>query len=528
MFKIIFLLFIMLSAEVSAASYYEPKSSIVSAARVGKNAVIIVDYNKMTLIQEMGGRWLENKIEITGGEAPKYPTGVFFDSARELLYVANYHHDNVIVLKKVSDSHFHVFAVISSEHTISPENVSVSPDGIMVAIANYDGGNVSVFKKFGDKYLFIYKIDLRQAHGVTTDSQYLFATGLENKRFIKADLSTGNIVASSGKKGRDPEKGEFLWPTSVLFLNGHLYLIDAHLSKLCLIDQLILVASECVGTQGNQRFEFNMPYGLVAFDTNVGVVDPFRSAITFFSSDLKFKEKPFIGKKDRNLKPSSNESYQNRLVKDGASPYHLKCILPEIFRGFLCDYNGISSQDHLLQISMGGRPGNLTSANFYLLDATLLTDDNYVFFSPQSQFVIALNTSSKPSLSFFTLPIANHYSRDIKQFLSEPVNKNGRNLSRLNRSQYHFRSAVTSSTKTLQDLAEVIGLPSVSTLQELLSDYGDFSESKKISEVQDIVPLAALCNASRKSLEVSQTARVENFEKVILPIIIHGKMCDEL
>lgn len=201
------------------------------------------------------------------------PTGVFFDSEGELLYVANYHGSNVLVCKVRDDNSVEVIKTISDADMVSPENVCVKNH--KVAVADYDGSRLFLFDENGK---LEWKKESGLAHGVTMSNDRIFVTSLMDRKISCYDYK-GRLIRETGQIGYEG-KDSFMWPTAIEYHDEgrQLLVTDAHTGRIyCYNDQLKYQSS--IGGNGPSNNTFNFPYSTVIAEKSIYVCDVFKRRI---------------------------------------------------------------------------------------------------------------------------------------------------------------------------------------------------------------------------------------------------------
>jgi hypothetical protein len=156
-----------------------------------------------------------------------------------------------------------------------------------------------------------------RAHGVAISGDFAFGTSLGERRVYKIALATGQVVKTAGKLGWGAE--DYLWPTALQATpDGRILIADAHLGRIREIDPESLKARRYLGTNGPGLGYFNMPYGLLANDDELGILSTFQNRILFLDGRFTKVRSQFlaggdwgaargaIAKQDRSLGPGWN------------------------------------------------------------------------------------------------------------------------------------------------------------------------------------------------------------------------------
>jgi len=224
-------------------------------------------------------------LKKTGGKAGGLtynPTGLFFSPATGLLYVANYTVNNILVFE-VDAGNYRLLlrGEVKSPHTVSPESVWVSDDGKFLACANYDGNSVTAFDISSSTPRELWNTPIKLAHGVCMAGGHVYATGLGEKRALyELDVKNGGILRTAGKRGWDPVRTGFLWPTSVYpYSPDMLLLSDAHTGYVYCIDRRSLKIRRFFGGNGPTFRYLNMPYAAIVHGERLIVLSTFQGRL---------------------------------------------------------------------------------------------------------------------------------------------------------------------------------------------------------------------------------------------------------
>lgn len=330
------------------------------------------------------------------------PAGVYWHNQRQRLFVANYLGNNILVFKlNQSGNTVLLESVISTEHTISPENVYVSEDGNYLVAANYDGDGVVAFRRvsYGNKWEEIWFTGIRQAHGVAIIKDRVFATGLVERRLYELDLWTGAILRSIGGLGWNPITPSFLWPTSVLpYGETAILLSDAQTGLLSTLSPTTLEHTSVFGGNGPTLKFLNMPYSAIAGHDKLVILSTFQTRIVVLEPQSLDVIKDFV-------LPGQDWSYVGELVRNGIvrdddlhetfrrgysfdDPYRWQHgpTLSMFGETFKMHFGGLVSQRHFL--SMPKFDGILNSRGiYYFLDHSRGGKGEFLFSSSARQLL---------------------------------------------------------------------------------------------------------------------------------------------
>lgn len=268
---------------------------MVSIAPLDDDNYVIANYGKLTLFNRKTKELSLLKPQMSPALHKEYgqgakgksiynPTGVFFSTKWNRLFVANYTGNNILIGSIDRQNRmFLIKDVIGSRYTISPENVYVSDDGKWLVCANYDGDSVTAYDISGSPAKFMWSTPVgKWAHGVCIADDRVYATGLTARAVFELDLKTGAILRKSGSQGWNPAKTEFMWPTCVYpFSPGELIVSDAHNGIVYLIDRRTLKARKYFGGNGPTFNYFNMPYCAIVHNGEIVILSTYQRRILF-------------------------------------------------------------------------------------------------------------------------------------------------------------------------------------------------------------------------------------------------------
>ncbi|MGD9807401.1 MAG: beta-propeller fold lactonase family protein [Deferribacterales bacterium] len=316
------------------------------------------------------------------------PTGLFYSRKYEKLYVANYKGDNILIFNVDLASKTLLYqGEIQTKNTKGPENVFVTNDGNYLACANYDGSSVSLFElSTYKKFKEIWSTDIGQAHGVTVQDGFVYATGLTKRKIYKLDIKNGKIVKSIGKIGSDPSENGFLWPTSINNLDDEsLVVSDAHTGYIYILDKDSLHIKSYFGGNSLGYNYLHMPYCVVVDGERYLIASTFQDRIVEGSIKNWAAEKSFIfsGRKWASLDNKEINAYIDNydvyIYKKGPK---LKILGKEYTMGFGHLYP-VDKDIPILRLP-DTKSINNNAGYFYFTDLLKIKNSN-VLFSPQSK-----------------------------------------------------------------------------------------------------------------------------------------------
>jgi DNA-binding beta-propeller fold protein YncE len=202
------------------------------------------------------------------------PTGLYYDEENDLLYIANYTGHNVFVCKIKDDGNLELIREFTHPEMQSPENVSVTSDGKKVAVADTDGGAVYLFDQTGN---VLWKNELSQAHGVTTDDRHVYASSLFDRTIVKYDMN-GKEVARVGALSALEGQDAYVWPVCVYAYGNSILITDAHTGRITQRDKDLNYITS-IGANGPSVNTFNMCYSVIVHDGFLYFADTYNFRI---------------------------------------------------------------------------------------------------------------------------------------------------------------------------------------------------------------------------------------------------------
>ena len=261
----------------------KPIGSMVSVVRIG-NDYLLADYANIYRFIPNAGQLQKmspilNLAEVMKKSVPPstvgnsytqkpiwVPTGLLYEEKTNLLYVANYLANNILIFKpNLKNNQLILKDVIHTSNTISPENLAMSADGKWLVSANYDGNSIVCFHK-NDKDVWQeeWMLPVGFAHGVAINGSTVYGLSLKDRAILAIELKTGVLKHKTGSQGWDPRLPQFLWPTAVTYLgNGRLAVSDAHTGRISILNDQTLGVQSWFGANGPGWRFLNMPYAVV-------------------------------------------------------------------------------------------------------------------------------------------------------------------------------------------------------------------------------------------------------------------------
>ncbi|MEK6643747.1 MAG: hypothetical protein AABZ08_07540 [Planctomycetota bacterium] len=188
------------------------------------------------------------------------PTGVSYSKLNDLLYVANYSGNNILIFKPTGNNFHHVGSINTD---LSPEGVFISTDGRRLGVATYDGESIQMFDPYTGEELWTQIFGL--CHGVCIVGDKVYATVLADSSLVEMELETGNVLRRVGSKGLGDQKFETIWPTYVYpYKDDQLLLADGLGGAIYIIPLATLQPTTVFGRNGPSDRFLVMPYCAVA------------------------------------------------------------------------------------------------------------------------------------------------------------------------------------------------------------------------------------------------------------------------
>lgn len=365
----------------------------VSISSFRKRDYFVANYSKIYLFSPEKGEFSEMQ-PVMGTEATYVPTGVFFSSKYNALFVANYTGNNILVFDVDSKAKkLFLRTEIKTNNTISPENVFVSRDGRYLASANYDGSTVTCFGFSSGKWRELWATKVENAHGVAIIDKFVYATSLGERALLELDIQNGAILRRTGQLGWEPLKGGFLWPTSVYPVSEkQLIVSDGHTGFISIVDRRKFQVVKYFGGTGPTYRYFNMPYSAILHKNYLIVSSACQNRIAFIDLRNGNRVENYVfnnsdwnyiyrNKEILNNSKTLGHGWQEYIWKEGPTV--------NIFnREYLLGYSRLipKKEDYSPQLvfpEIGSPFTNFLSFYFYFMDYIPLKRGK-IFFSPQA------------------------------------------------------------------------------------------------------------------------------------------------
>lgn len=244
------------------------------------------------------------------------PTGVYYNKNTQMVYLANYNGHNILIGRITEDLNFEILRILTNEILVSPENVITNSDGSKIAVADYDGNKLMMFNQDG---ILEWDRDVKQAHGVAIDDEYVYVTGLEKRNIQKYTLE-GRKVREKGKAGQyGPNK--YLWPTSIYAYEDILLVSDAHQGRIIVLDKNLNYLTS-FGGNGASEDTLHFPYSVICSNDILYIADTFNFRLAILDSTGTLLEsyvsddRKFSDQEGQMIEPYSVERYSYEVLED--------------------------------------------------------------------------------------------------------------------------------------------------------------------------------------------------------------------
>ncbi len=275
------------------------------------NTIFAANYSNIFALNELDETFC--RLSVTGLQenAIWNPTGVHFHDS--LLYVANYRGNNLYVGKvNYRNCTLEVVRELRNKYMVSPENVSISPNGKWIGVANQDGNNVTLLNNESGKIKCVKKVPL--AHGIEVSNKYFFATSLQERKITKNEISNCATRKSVGQFGNDVLGDEYMWPTEIFKAGiGKIGVVDAHQGTITIRNTKDLTLLRILGSNGPGLGQFNFPYASIKFKNMLYTADTMRNRILVISlSEQKIRQTMVDSKRDIWLSDVARVGYSDK------------------------------------------------------------------------------------------------------------------------------------------------------------------------------------------------------------------------
>jgi len=238
------------SREYNMASISEIKNGVLVGCDYGFLFILDLLNKKLKIIKK------PSKVKVWN------PTGVFFNKKNNTLYVANYQGNNILIFRIDNKEKITFIKEIKFPGLISPENVSSTDDGGLIAIADYDASKVFLINKEGQVQ---WSYPVRSAHGIAIepDGSAIYALALDSLDGQIFKISKeGKLITKQGIPSYQKQINFFTYPTHcALSPKGELLYIDAHIGGLVSVNKETLLRNKIIGTYGPAFNQINVSYG---------------------------------------------------------------------------------------------------------------------------------------------------------------------------------------------------------------------------------------------------------------------------
>ena len=143
---------------------------VISSLTIFKYYIIYCTYKKLFFLDLKQNK--TNEINPPKEVNLWVPTGVKYNKKNDLLYVANYLGENVLLFKlieKISeDTTIHLKLVEEIvDGIVGPENLDITNDGKYLTVADYNGCSILLFKYIDGKHIKLWSTHVGYPHGIS-------------------------------------------------------------------------------------------------------------------------------------------------------------------------------------------------------------------------------------------------------------------------------------------------------------------------------------------------------------------------
>lgn len=377
---------------------YKENSSLmpVSVTRIKNNFYAVANYTDVFLLNIENGEFFKCEVEWFIGKTHAsvtkkklfMPTGLFYSEPNKKLYVANYKGNNILVFNvSVEEKKLFYVTEIKSNHTVGPENIYVSNDGLLLASANYDGGNVTLFKLSENNYQELWHEKIEQAHGVSILGDYVYVTGLTRRKLYKLSLSGGKITKALGERDSNPENDGFLWPTSVYPLDkDRLVVSDAHTGYIYIVDAATLTITSYFGGNGPTYKYLHMPYSIFTDGQVFMIASTFQNRVLYGKVSSWDVQKSFVFK-DRHWEEVRGKKVRSLIKQYDKYKYKRGPRVTLFGHDFYPGFGHLFPASRKYPRLRLPEAPSLTndSGYLYFTDIVFVDENKWVLFSPESE-----------------------------------------------------------------------------------------------------------------------------------------------
>jgi hypothetical protein len=236
---------------------------------------------------------------ILGSTGNFQPTGIFYDSSQNLLFIANYQLKNILLFSFNEDTHTASFLYeIKDEDLTGPEGLTYDRETKTLFIADHDSNKVLAFKIniLQKSYKKMWETSINIPHGIDYKYSRLFVTSMRDRTINELDPITGKPIMVFGKIGMNKKSLEFLWPAFV-FINSldTILVSDGHTGYIKEIDLKTLEVIQVNGGNGPSHGYFHNPGSIWRDKRGLGVTSIYSSKIVYLNEDdLSIKESIYL------------------------------------------------------------------------------------------------------------------------------------------------------------------------------------------------------------------------------------------
>ncbi len=200
------------------------------------------------------------------------PAGLAYSPKYQVVFSADYLLNKVTVWQLDGERLTYLFEIGG---LVSPEGAAFDDESGILSIAEYDGNGASAwsvdFSKGSAKKLW--RQEVGQAHGIATMGGRVYVTGLIDRKIFVFDQASGKKLDDFGTRGWNPNKHEYLWPTSIYpDGRGNLVIADAETGFVSIVAPETKEVIATIGGARPGRGGFSQPYSAVVADDTLMIV----------------------------------------------------------------------------------------------------------------------------------------------------------------------------------------------------------------------------------------------------------------
>ena len=243
----------------------------VSLAPIGPSTFIVANYNNLYVVDEMSATI--TPLRKPDGVPIWNPTAVYYSLFYNLLFVANYTGQDVLVLALDRSTGGVALRLVEqiTEGIKGAEGIVVSQGGRYLAVANWEGASVALFERRGGSSNLRWSAPLVSAHEVTIIDDEIFASGVELVRFRLDGMEIARVHELGG--------APLLFATCVNpTIDGGLVVSDTMSGSVWFTTRDFQVHQR-IGQNGPTYRHLDMPYCSYEFGSRVFILSTYQSRI---------------------------------------------------------------------------------------------------------------------------------------------------------------------------------------------------------------------------------------------------------